>query len=389
MNLKNPYRNMIVINALMRGGIVPEEVRQELSNWMEVGYITCFDCLEGRSSLVGKPPIKKFLEEVAGFFGGDAAEHTFGCRGAQFAVMRAIREWVSENDDYTETVILDPNCHYSSNIAAEMNGLKVVEPPHSGYPEYLYDPDDFSKKIKEVKEREGKLPALLVVTHADPYFGNIAPTDAIGKICEENEIPYLVNAAYTGGVIPIDIRRMKADFLTLSAHKSMASLGPLGYVVTTHKWTKKIFATSEARPSWSGRRFGKKIPNIFGCSIGGLPLISSMLSFDQVKKRVKGWDEELTKINRFVKDMEDLGDIMLLGQQPHRHHLLHFETPKFWEVSKSHRKKGFFLASGMIERGIVGLHKGMSKHIKMSVYGLKDEEIAKVKDAFCDLAKER
>ncbi|MBU0566434.1 hypothetical protein KJ693_11950, partial [bacterium] len=115
MQLKNPYKDMIVINALMRGGIVPKEIRQELTNWMEVGYITCFDCLEGRSSLVGKPPIKKFLEEVANFFGGDAAEHTFGCRGAQFAVMRAIREWVGENDDYTNTVILDPSSHYSSN----------------------------------------------------------------------------------------------------------------------------------------------------------------------------------------------------------------------------------------------------------------------------------
>ncbi len=387
MEFRNPYANHIIINALMRGGILPEDVCEKLSEWVPVGYNTCFDCLEGRSSLCNSPPIKKHLQDIVSFFGGDAAEHTFGARGAQFAVMRTISEFVSENDDYCSTIIIDPNSHYSTNIAAEMCGLKTTEPPHSGYPEYLYEPKDFQKKIKEIKESEGRLPGLVVVTHVDPYYGNLAPVEEIGKICEDYEVPMMVNAAYTGGVIPINIRQLKADFITLSAHKSMMSVGPLGYVVTTHKWSKKLFATSEAKPAWSGRRFGKKIPNIFGCSIGGLPLISSMLSFDYVKERVQHWDEELAKINRFVDDMEEIGDIMLLGQRPHNHHLLHFETLRFWEVSKHHRKKGFFLAEGLIERGIVGLHRGMSKHIKMSVYGLSEMEVDKVKESFYEIAK--
>ncbi|MBU1262183.1 aminotransferase class V-fold PLP-dependent enzyme [bacterium] len=387
MEFRNPYKDHIIINALMRGGIVPEEVCQKLSEWVGVGYNTCFDCLEGRSSLCHKPPVKKHLENVAAFFGADAAEHTFGARGAQFAVMRTIAEFVIENEDYCPTIIIDPNSHYSTNIAAEMCGLETIEPPHSGYPEYLIDGQDFQKKIEETKSREGKLPGLVVVTHADPYYGNIAEVEEIGRICEGYEVPLMVNAAYTGGVMPINIHLMKADFLTLSAHKSMMSVAPLGYVVTTYKWAKRLFATSEAKPSWSGRRFGKKIPNIFGCSIGGLPLISSMLSFDYVQERVKHWDEELIKINKFVDDLEELGDIMLLGQRPHQHHLLHFETPKFWEISQHHRKKGFFLADGMIERGIVGLHRGMSKHIKLSVYGLSNEEIEKVKEAFYEIAK--
>lgn len=387
MKIDNPYQDMIIINSLMRGGIIPEDVQRELPKWSNPGYITCFDCLEGRSSLCSKPPIKKFLEEVAHFFGGDACEHTFGCRGAQFAVMRLIADFVKENTDYTSTIIIDPNCHYTTNITAEMVGLKAIEAPHSGYPEYIYNPDDFRKKIEEVKEKEGKLPGLLVVTHADPYYGNIAPVLTIGNICEEYEIPYLVNAAYTGGIMPIDMRKMKASFLTLSAHKSMASLAPLGFVVTNHYWAKSLFATSSSKPTWTGRRFGKKIPNIFGCAIGGLPLISSILSFDYIKERVKQWDEELLKINNFIKDMEEIGGIMLLGERPKAHHLLHLETERFWQVSQNHPKKGFFLAEEMIKRGIVGLHKGMTKHIKLSVYGLSEIEIEKVKSAFYEISK--
>ncbi len=376
------YRDAIIINPLMRGGLVPKEVQRKIfeEGWAEVGYDVCFDCIEGRSSLITKPPIRSFLDEVAKFFGGDVAEHTFGCRAAQFAVMQTAAK-AAEEQERKKIVIADPNSHYSTNIAAEMCGLNVVEPPHTGYPEYKITPEKFAEKIEEVGE-----PALVVLTHADPYFGNLAPVREVGKICRNYEIPYMVNAAYTGGVMPINMKDFYADFLTLSAHKSMASVAPLGFVVTSFEWSKKLFATSSAKPDWTGRVFGKKIPNVFGCSIGGLSLISAMLSFPYVKERVKRWEEEMKKSEKFVKEMENLGDLMLLGERPHRHHLLHFETPLFWEISKTHKRKGFFLAEEMQKRGIVGLHKGLSKHVKMSVYGLNEEEIDRVLEVFGEVA---
>ena len=383
----NPYRykDKIIINPLMRGGIVPKDVQKSLfeEGWMEVGYDLCFDCIEGRSSLITKPPVKSFLGDVAKFFGGDVAEHSFGCRSAQYAVIRTISESKKEEES-GRMVIADPNSHYSTNIAAEMCNLKVVEPPHSGYPEYKVDANSYIEKIEAVTKEYGK-PALIMATHADPYYGNLAPVSEIGKICQEYEIPYLVNAAYTGGVMPINMKEMNADFLTLSAHKSMASIGPLGFLVTTYEWSKKSFMTSQEKPDWSGRSFGKKIPNLFGCSIGALPLVSAIFSFPYVKERVKNWESEVKRIDKFADALEDLGDIMLLGERPHRHHLLHLETPVFWEISKGHKRKGFFLAEAMLKYGIVGLHKGLSKHVKLSVYGLTDDEVGKVLNGFSDI----
>jgi Sep-tRNA:Cys-tRNA synthetase len=372
------YKDHIIINPLMRGGIVPKDVQKKLfeEGWTEVGYNVCHDCIEGRSSLITKPGIRSFLSEVAEFYGGDEAEHTFGCRAAQFAVMKTIAENSEE-----KVIISDPNSHYSTNIAAEMCGLEVVEPPHSGYPEYKVEAEKVAEKIEEVGR-----PALVAMTHADPYYGNVAPVKEIGKICSEEEIPYMVNAAYTGGVMPINMKEFNADFLTLSAHKSMASIGPLGFVITNYEWSKKLFALSKSKADWTGRVFGKKIPNLFGCSIGALPLVSCILSFPYIKERVKNWEKEMKKTEEFVDALEDLGDIMLLGERPHRHHLLHFETPLFWEISKTHKRKGFFLAEEMIARGIVGLHKGLSKHIKLSIYGLSDEEVKRVRDAFEEVA---
>ncbi|NOZ76224.1 MAG: O-phospho-L-seryl-tRNA:Cys-tRNA synthase [Euryarchaeota archaeon] len=381
--VRNRYRDSIVINPLMRGGMIPRGVREELCrDWMRTGYETCHDCLEGRSGLIRNPPITEFLAEVAEFFGGDVAEHTFGCRAAQFTVMRAVASQAEGR-----TVIADATCHYTTMISAEMCGLQVVEVPHSGYPEYRINPEDYGEKIREVRQETGTDPALVVATHADPYYGNIIDVAEVGRVCSEAGVPFMVNAAYTGGVMPIDMKRMNIDFLSLSAHKSMASLSPLGYVVTSYQYSKKLFETSKIRPAWSGRLFGKKVPNLFGCGIGGQPLISSMLAFPYVKERVKGWDGELDKTRRFADEMEKECDMVLMGDLPHNHHLLHFETPLFWEISRTHKKKGFFLASEMVKRGIVGLHRGLTKHVKMSVYGLTEEEVRRVAEAFMEVAE--
>ncbi|MFN3527477.1 MAG: O-phospho-L-seryl-tRNA:Cys-tRNA synthase [Candidatus Altarchaeaceae archaeon] len=390
MKFKNKFKDFIVINPLMVGGIVPEDVQKQLyeERWMNEGYVVCHSCIKGRSSCVTQPPIDEFLNEVAEFYGGDVAEHTFGCRAAQFAVMRTVAENVKEGK-CCNIVIADSNSHYTTTIAAEMCDLKVIEPPHSGYPEYKINAESFATKIEEVKKDKGKPPALVVLTHADPYYGNIEPVNEVGKICEEYGIPYMVNAAYTGGVIPINMKEMKASFLTVSAHKSMASLAPLGFLITTHEWEKHVFKTLSQKLEWTSKTLGNKITNIFGCSIGGIPLISSMLSFDYVKERVKNWDKELSRIREFIKFMEKLGngDITLLGENPHNHHLLHFETPIFWNISQKHKRKGFFLAEEMEKRKIVGLQKGLTKHIKLSIYGLSDEKIMKVKDAFSEIVE--
>ena len=389
--IKNRYKEAIIINPIMTGGLIPKRTWEKLieENWLNVGYSICFDCIKGQSSLISKPPIRDFLSEVAEFLGGDIAHHTFGCRTAQFAVMRTISNYVKREgaEDYTNIVLVDSLCHYTTVVAAEMTGLRLAEAPHSGHPEYRIFADGFRQKIEEIKSKTGKLPGLIAVTHVEPYHGNMNPAEEIGKIAEEYGIPYMVNAAYTAGIIPLNMKDLHADFLTASAHKSMASLAPLGFLAASHEWAKRVFEESKVRTELSGRSFKNKIPNIFGCSIGGIPLISAMYSFVHVVKRVSRWEEELAKTRWFIREMEKIDGIHLIGEEPHNHHLLHFETPIFWEISKRHKRRGFFLAEEMIKRGIVGLQRGLSKHIKLSLYGLERGQVRKVRDAFFEIAE--
>jgi len=387
--IQNPFKDALIVHPIMTGGLVPEETQKSLleEGWVGVGYSVCFDCLEGRSSLVSKPPIDEFLDDVAELFGGDRAEHTFGCRGAQFAVMKTISDYVRSSEDHAKIVLADPLCHYTTVIAAEAAGLRLVEAPHTGYPEYEIEAESFREKIEHIRRETGRLPGLIVVTHAEPYHGNLNPAGEVGEIAEEYGVPYMVNAAYTGGVMPVNMKELHADFLTVSAHKSMASLGPLGFLVTDGEWAEKAFKGSEAVAEGSGRTWKTKIPNIFGCSIGGVPLISSMYSFPHVVERTDRWEEELEKTRWFIGEIEEIDGVRLVGERPHRHHLLHFETPVFWEISKRHRRRGFFLAEEMIDRGIVGLHRGLTRSMKLSLYSLEWDEVRKVRDAFYGVAE--
>ncbi|RLE50807.1 MAG: hypothetical protein DRJ33_07100 [Candidatus Methanomethylicota archaeon] len=269
-------------------------------------------------------------------------------------------------------------------MAAELCGISLVEVPNTGYPEFRIQVEKYSEKIEEVKEKFGKLPALIILTHADPYYGNVVDAEKVGEIAESYGVPFMVNAAYTAGIMPVDMKKMKADFLTISAHKSMASLAPLGFLVI-REYSDHVLRSVSAALDWSKRSFPNKMVNLFGCSIGGLPLISAMHTFPYVVERVKKWNSELEKIRWFIEEMEKLGGIKQLGEKPHNHHLTHFETPILWEISKRHKRRGFFLAEELEERGIIGVQRGLTKHLKISVYGLSWEEVKQVRDAFQDI----
>ena len=67
---------------------------------------------------------------------------------------------------------------------------------------------------------------LVVMTHASNVTGALNPIEAIGAVCREMNVPFLVDASQSAGAIPIDVVKMNIDLLALPGHKSM--LGPTG-----------------------------------------------------------------------------------------------------------------------------------------------------------------
>jgi len=67
---------------------------------------------------------------------------------------------------------------------------------------------------------------LIAVTHASNVTGTINDIEAIGNFCRKRNIRFLVDAAQTVGVVPIDVEKINADLLAFSGHKGL--LGPQG-----------------------------------------------------------------------------------------------------------------------------------------------------------------
>lgn len=364
-NLHREAIKFINLNPLQRGGILSKEARKVLDEWAD-GYSVCDYC-DGRLDHIKKPPIEEFVHEILPkFLGTDTARLTNGAREAKFLVMHSI----AKEGDY---VIMDENAHYTSYVAAERAGLKIKIVPNSGYPEYKINADDYAKAIEEVKKETGRPPALALITYPDGNYGNLPDAKKVGRICNEYNVPFLLNGAYAVGRMNINASEFNADFIVGSGHKSMAASGPIGVLGTKKEYEEILFRKSK----WN------KIKEIeqLGCTARGLPVITLMASFPYVYERVKHYDEEIRKARYFSKKMENLG-INQLGDKPHNHDLMFFESRILFEISKKHKKKGFFLYHELKKRGIIGIKPGLTKNFKLSTYLLSDEEIKKVINAF-------
>lgn len=67
---------------------------------------------------------------------------------------------------------------------------------------------------------------LIVAIHVSNVCGTVNSIGEIGKIAKANNIPFLVDAAQSAGIIPIDMERDNISLLALAGHKAL--YGPMG-----------------------------------------------------------------------------------------------------------------------------------------------------------------
>lgn len=61
--------------------------------------------------------------------------------------------------------------------------------------------------------------SLISVMFGNNEIGTIQPIEEIGKICYERNIPFHTDAVQAVGKIPIDVKKLKIDMLSISSHK--------------------------------------------------------------------------------------------------------------------------------------------------------------------------
>ncbi len=372
---------MINLNPIQSGGRAGDYpgVVQAVLRFID-GYSVCDFCMKGRLDLIESPPLCDFHRDIASFLDMDEARLFPGCRQAQYAAFHAL---VKPED----TIVMDSLAHYSTYLSAERVGAKIVEIPHSGYPDFDLFLDAYAEKIEEVKKETGKWPALAFLTHVDYNYGNVFDAKGVGEISHDYGIPFVLNGAYTIGRMPVSGKDFGADVMTASLHKSFASPAPSGLLLASEVYANVIFKGSSIRGSWSSRNFENKEVETLGCTLPGCVAIGAMAAFPYVAERIKHWDDEVKKARYFIEQLERINGVKQLGQRPHNHDLIHFESESFFEIAQKHPRKGFFLYEELRERGVAGVQPGLSKAFKVSTYGKSGDQTKLAAEAFLDIAE--
>lgn len=139
---------------------------------------------------------------------------TLNCTDAlNMALKGVLRE-----GDHVITSDLEHNSVSRPLRAMELAGVISVTRVSSGG-DGLIDPDAVARAIT------GKT-RLIAMTHASNVLGTIQPVAEIGNIARQHDLLFLVDAAQTAGVVPIDVQALSIDLLAFPGHKGL--FGPTG-----------------------------------------------------------------------------------------------------------------------------------------------------------------
>lgn len=368
----------INIHPIQAAGRLTPEARKAIISYGD-GYSTCDYCRKPfRLDKITRPPIEEFHQDLAKFLNMDQARVVPGARRGFQAVTQSI---VEKGD----SVIVSSLAHYTEFLAVEVAGGIVREVPQDE--NHIITADSTASKIEDVKRETGKLPALIMIDHFDYQFANEHDIYGISKVAKEYGIPFLYNGAYTVGVMPVDGKKIGADFIVGSGHKSMASVAPSGVLATTDEWAPKVFRTTQMIGDLTQRKFGIKEVENMGCTLMGATLLSMIASFPHIQARTIKWDGEVKKSNYLLERFLRVQGSKVLSEWPRRHTLTKVDTTgSFDVVAKTHKRRGFFFSDELKDRGVIGEFAGATRTWKLNTYGLTWDQIKYTSDAFLNIA---
>ena len=368
----------ININPIQPGGRLTPEAMKAIIAYGD-GYSTCDWCRKFRLDKITRPPILDFHVELAKFLGMDEARVVPGAR-------RGFQAVVSSLIEKGDSVIVSALAHYTEFLAVEAARGVVKEVPLNE--KNIVTGENTAQKIEQVKKETGALPKLIMIDHFDYMLGNEHDVYGIAKVAKEYGIPFLYNGAYTIGVMPVNGKKIGADFLVGSGHKSFASPAPSGIIATTEEWADKVFRTTQMVGDVTKRRFGIKEVEMLGCTLMGANLIAMMASFPAVRERVKRWDEEVRKGNYFIDEFLRIEGNKVSSEMPRKHTLTKVDTTgSFDKIARTHKRRGFFLSDELKEMRILGEFPGATRAWKLNTYGLTWDQIKYLAQAFQDIAR--
>lgn len=200
-----------------------------------------------------KVAIEDARELIAKLIGAEPSEIIFTSGGTESD--NAIIKGVVDATKKTE-IITSPIEHHAVVHPAEMmkrNGvtIKYLQPDEHG----VIHPEQVSEAISENT-------AIVSLMHVNNEIGSINPLKEIADVCHENGVPFHSDTVQSVGKLPVNVKELGVDALSISAHKIY---GPKGigvlYVKNGTPWVPWLQGGSQERRRRGGT---SNVPGIVG-----------------------------------------------------------------------------------------------------------------------------
>lgn len=196
-------------------------------------------------------------EKIAEFLGAEnpseivftscgTESNNFAIKGVAFLNKNKPRHIITSKTEHH--AVLEP-CEYLS----KKFGFEITYLPVDKYG--IVNPDDVKKSITDKT-------ILISIMYANNEVGTIQPIEEIGKIAKEKNTIFHTDAVQVAGKIPIDVKKLDVDLLSISGHKLYA---PKGIGVLFIKKGTKLHPLLHGGSHEKNRRAGtENVPYIVG-----------------------------------------------------------------------------------------------------------------------------
>ena len=128
--------------------------------------------------------------------------------------------------------IVTSRCDYISNQIHYLSlrdrlGVRLLHAPD--LPEGGVDP----QAVREILTRQRC--RLVTVSWVPTNSGLVQDVESVGAVCEEAGVPYIVDACQAVGQIPIDVERLKCDYLSATARKFLRGPRGIGFLYASDR----------------------------------------------------------------------------------------------------------------------------------------------------------
>jgi cysteine desulfurase/selenocysteine lyase len=265
-------------------------------------------------------------EKVARYLNAASSEEIVFTRGTTEAINLVAQSWGTRFVREGDVILLTEMEHHSNlvpwQMLAERTGATLRFIPVDGETGELVLEDLSSLLTSEVK--------LFAFTHISNSLGTINPGADLCAAAKKVGAVTLVDAAQSGGHLPLDVRALGCDFLVLSGHKMCAPTGIgalygraelLEAMPPWHGGGEMILSVSYERSTYKPApyRFEAGTPNIAG-AIGLGAAIDYLESIG--RSAILEHDQALAM--RAIQQMEEIPGLRILGPKEHRGGLVGF-----------------------------------------------------------------